>query len=104
MSDDSIDDGKRIITVADARDAIREAAGREEPCSFLILVDPEMRPHKLIAQMFVGREPAGRVLLDNFDAIAAMMPPSMRHTPRSHDDPLFILGYWTNAGPGPTVH
>jgi hypothetical protein len=99
----SADDGKRIISVADARDAIREASGQDVSCSFLILVDPERRPHKLIAQLFVGREAADRVLLDNFEAIAAMMPPGMRHAPRSDDDLPYVLGYWTNADPGPTL-
>ena len=98
------EEGKRIISVADARETIREAAGRNVPCSFLIIVDPEMRPYKLIAQLFVGHEASGRVLLDNFNAITAMMPPGFRHAPRSDDDPPYVLGCWTNADPGSTLH
>ena len=52
-------DERKIISVADARDTIREAAGRNVPCSFMIMVDPEMRPRKLIALLFVACEAAG---------------------------------------------
>ena len=97
-------DERRIISVRDARETIREAARRNVSCSFLIMVDPEMRPRKLIALLFVAGEVAGRVLRDDFAAIDAMMPAGMRHLVRHPDDPPYVLGYWTNADPGPTVH
>jgi hypothetical protein len=71
----SDDDGKRIISVADARATIREAAGRNVPCSFMIMVDPEMRPRKLIA-LWSGA-------------------PTIRR---------MSSATWTNADLGPTVH
>jgi hypothetical protein len=71
------EEGARIISVADARATIREAAGRNVSCSFMIVVDPEMRPRKLSALLFVAREAAGKVLLDDFAAIDADLGPTV---------------------------